>query len=41
VVSAVAAGHGGRLAAAPSDRGARLVLELPSATSVAAELTAG
>jgi signal transduction histidine kinase len=41
VVSAVAAAHGGRLAAAPSDRGARLVLELPSATSVAAELTAG
>lgn len=31
VASAVAAAHGGRLAAAPSERGARLVLELPSA----------
>lgn len=29
VVAAVAAAHGGRLAAAPSERGARLVLELP------------
>ena len=31
IVSAVAAAHGGRLATAPSDRGARLVLELPLA----------
>ncbi|MBV9002165.1 MAG: HAMP domain-containing histidine kinase [Solirubrobacterales bacterium] len=30
IASAVAASHGGRLAAAPSDRGARLVLELPA-----------
>lgn len=30
IASAVAAGHGGRLAAAPSRRGARLVLELPA-----------
>jgi signal transduction histidine kinase len=29
IAGAVAAGHGGRLAAAPSPRGARLVLELP------------
>ncbi|HUE28390.1 MAG TPA: HAMP domain-containing sensor histidine kinase [Solirubrobacteraceae bacterium] len=31
VAGAVAAAHGGRLAAAPSERGARLVLELPVA----------
>jgi signal transduction histidine kinase len=31
VAAAVAAAHGGRLAAAPCDRGARLVLELPVA----------
>jgi signal transduction histidine kinase len=31
IASAVAAAHGGRLAAAPSERGARLVLELPVA----------
>jgi signal transduction histidine kinase len=31
VASAVASAHGGRLAAAPSDAGARLVLELPAA----------
>jgi len=30
IASALAAGHGGRLAAAPSARGARLVLELPT-----------
>jgi signal transduction histidine kinase len=30
IASAVAASHGGRLAAAPSGRGARLVLELPA-----------
>jgi signal transduction histidine kinase len=30
IAAAVAAGHGGRLAAAPSRRGARLVLELPA-----------
>ena len=32
IASAVAAAHDGRLAAAPSDRGARLVLELPDAS---------
>jgi signal transduction histidine kinase len=31
IATAVAAAHGGRLAAAPSERGARLVLELPRA----------
>jgi len=31
IATAIAAGHGGRLAAAPSERGARLVLELPPA----------
>ncbi len=31
IASAVAESHGGRLAAAPSERGARLVLELPYA----------
>jgi signal transduction histidine kinase len=30
IAAAVAAGHGGRLSAAPSQRGARLVLELPA-----------
>lgn len=30
IVSAVAAAHGGRLAVAPSNRGARIVLELPA-----------
>jgi signal transduction histidine kinase len=30
IASAIAAGHGGRLAAAPAVRGARLVLELPA-----------
>jgi signal transduction histidine kinase len=30
IASAVAASHGGRLAAAPAERGARLVLELPA-----------
>ena len=36
VASAIAAGHGGRLAAAPSVRGARLVLELPTVDAAAA-----
>src|SRR5205823_5805331 len=31
ITSAIAAAHGGRLGVAPSDRGARLVLELPAA----------
>jgi signal transduction histidine kinase len=31
IALAVAEAHGGRLAAAPSERGARLVLELPAA----------
>lgn len=31
IAGAVAASHGGRLASAPSERGARLVLELPAA----------
>jgi signal transduction histidine kinase len=30
IAAAIARGHGGRLAAAPSERGARLVLELPA-----------
>ena len=30
IASAIATGHGGRLAAAPSEQGARLVLELPA-----------
>jgi signal transduction histidine kinase len=30
IVSRIAAAHGGRVSAAPSDRGARLVLELPA-----------
>lgn len=33
IAADVAARHGGRLAAAPSDRGARLVLELPTAVA--------
>lgn len=33
--------HGGRLFSAPSDRGARLVLELPRASAVAARRVAG
>jgi signal transduction histidine kinase len=40
VVSAVAAAQGGRLASAPSDRGARLVLEFPRAGLHADELSA-
>jgi signal transduction histidine kinase len=41
VAAEVAAAHGGRLAAAPSERGARLVLELPLvAVAVAKDLTA-
>ena len=35
IASAVAASHGGRLAAAPSPRGARLVLELPAMVAAA------
>jgi signal transduction histidine kinase len=35
IASAIAAEHGGRLAAAPSERGARLVLELPAVASKA------
>jgi len=31
IAAAIAAAHGGRLASAPSERGARLVLELPAA----------
>ena len=31
IAAAIAERHGGRIAAAPSDRGARLVLELPAA----------
>lgn len=33
IAARIAAGHGGRLAAAPAARGARLVLELPCATA--------
>ncbi len=40
IVSGIASAHGGRLAAAPSDRGARLVLELPAADPKAAYLDA-
>lgn len=36
IASAIAARHGGRLAAAPSDQGARLVLELPLASGAVA-----
>lgn len=42
IASEIARAHGGRLAAAPSDRGTRLVLELPGAApvdGVAARLT--
>jgi len=35
IVSSVASAHGGRLAAAPSERGAQLVLELPLADGTA------
>ena len=35
IAAAVAKAHGGRLAAAPSERGARLVLELPARLGVA------
>lgn len=37
IASTTARDHGGRLAAAPSERGARLVLELPTAPTTAAE----
>ena len=37
IASAIASGHGGRLAAAPSERGARLVLELPAIVVSAGE----
>jgi C4-dicarboxylate-specific signal transduction histidine kinase len=36
IASAIAVGHGGRLLAGPSDRGARLLLSLPAATGGAA-----
>ncbi|MFL5830361.1 MAG: sensor histidine kinase [Solirubrobacteraceae bacterium] len=35
IATAIAIDHGGRLAAAPSDRGARLVIELPAAAGEA------
>jgi signal transduction histidine kinase len=35
IAADIAAGHGGRLAAAPSPRGARLAIDLPAATPVA------
>jgi signal transduction histidine kinase len=38
IAARIAREHGGRLAAAPSERGARLVLELPAATQPAAGL---
>jgi signal transduction histidine kinase len=38
IVSAIASHHGGRLAAAPSVGGARLVLELPAAADVTPEM---
>lgn len=41
IASAIAAGHGGRLAAAPSERGARLVLELPIAEATVLSTPAG
>jgi signal transduction histidine kinase len=44
IAHAIAVAHGGRLAAAPSERGARLVLELPARAVVAvpaAEVTPG
>jgi signal transduction histidine kinase len=34
IAQAVAVAHGGRLAAAPSESGARIVLELPLAAAV-------
>lgn len=39
IAAAIAEGHGGRLAAAPSERGARLVLELPAAAPAGAIAT--
>ena len=41
IASAIAVGHGGRLSAAPSVRGARLVLELPAAVARPAGGSAG
>lgn len=41
IASAIAAGHGGRLAAAPSEHGARLVLELPQAGATSRPRIAG
>lgn len=41
IASAIAKDHGGRLAAAPSDRGARLVLELPLAPGAERTLAPG
>jgi signal transduction histidine kinase len=40
IASAVAVAHGGRLAAAPSERGARLVLELPVSAGASARAPA-
>jgi len=40
IAAAIAAGHGGRLGAAPAERGARLVLELPALMPAAPESTA-
>jgi C4-dicarboxylate-specific signal transduction histidine kinase len=37
IATAIASDHGGRLAAAPSQRGARLVLELPAVDVAGAE----
>jgi signal transduction histidine kinase len=39
IVSAIAVAHGGRLSAAPSDRGARLLLELPTAQGPAPDVS--
>lgn len=41
IASAIAASHGGRLAAAPSEQGARLVLELPQAAQTSHPRVAG
>lgn len=41
IASAIAAAHGGRLGVAPSDRGARLVLDLPAAGAWGATTAAG
>jgi signal transduction histidine kinase len=41
IAAAVARAHGGRLASAPSERGARLVLELPAATHAQLSAPAG